>query len=136
MKHLIGLIALAALASVRAEPCLVGAHLVSAHAKSGYESATYGLYVRSCSGVTAGVLRNSEGRSSAYLAQTWSTSGGRLSMTAGGITGYRSARVSPLLVPSVSLPVSARGAVRLSFLPQSTRGGSSALHLSIEVSTP
>lgn len=136
MKHSILLIALAISASARAEPCLVGTHLASLHAKPGYEWATYGVYVRSCSGLTAGVLRNSEGRSSVYLGQTWSTSDGRWSITAGGITGYRSARVSPLLVPSLALPVSARSAVRLSFLPQSTRGGSAALHLSIEVTTP
>ncbi|RZI62321.1 MAG: hypothetical protein EOP37_03185 [Rubrivivax sp.] len=132
MKHLIGLIALAALASAKAEPCLVGAHLASWHIKPGFESATYGVYARSCSGLTTGVLRNSEGGTSAYLAQTWSTADRRWSVTVGGITGYRSATVSPLVVPSYAMPLSARSALRLSFLPQSTRGGSAALHVSLE----
>lgn len=132
MKHLIGLIALAALASAKAEPCLVGAHVASWHARPGYEWATYGVYARSCSGVTVGALRNSEGRASIYLGQTWSTSDGRWSITAGGITGYRSAGLNPLVVPSVALPIARRSAVRLSFLPKSNRGGSEALHLSLE----
>lgn len=132
MKHLIGLIALAALASARAEPCLVGAHLASWHARPGYEWATYGVYARSCGGATVGALRNSEGGSSVYIAQTWSTRDGRWSLTAGGITGYRAAGVSPLVVPSLAVPLSGRAAARISFLPQAHRGGSSALHLSIE----
>lgn len=132
MKHLIGLIALAALASARAEPCLVGAHIASWHQRPGYEWATYGVYARSCAGLTAGVLRNSEGGTSVYLGQTWSTADGRWSLTAGGITGYRAARVSPLVVPSMAVPLSRRVAARISFLPQAHRGGSSALHLSIE----
>ena len=132
MKHLIGLIALAALASAKAEPCLVGAHLASWHAKPGYEWATYGVYARSCGGATVGALRNSEGRTSVYLAQTWTTADGRWSLTAGGVTGYSSAGLNPLLVPSVALPLSRRTEARLSFLPQSHKGGSSALHLSIE----
>jgi len=132
MKHMIGLIALAAVASARAEPCLVGAHIASAHARPGYEWATYGVYARGCGGLTAGVLRNSEGRASVYLGHTWPTADGRWSITAGGITGYRSAGLNPLLVPSVALPVSRRAAVRLSFLPKSNRGGSEALHVSME----
>lgn len=132
MKHLIGLIALAAVASAKAEPCLVGAHLASWHVKPGLEAATYGVYARSCSGATVGALRNSEGRSSVYLAQTWTTRDGHWSLTAGGITGYRSAAINPLVVPSYAMPLSARTALRLSFLPQSNRGGSAALHLSVE----
>ena len=50
---------------------------------------TPGLYVRTESGLTAGIARNSLRRTSFYLAKTWTTDDGRWSLTAGGITGYK-----------------------------------------------
>lgn len=132
MSKLIALLMLVFMGPVAADPALVGAHLATWHAKPGFEAATYGIYARWDNGATLGALRNSEGRASVYLAKTWSTADGRFSLTAGGITGYRSASVNPLVVPSVALPLSRRSAVRLSFLPQSNRGGSAALHVSLE----
>lgn len=50
---------------------------------------TPGLYVRTESGLTAGIARNSLRRTSVYLAQTWTTDDERWSLTLGAITGYR-----------------------------------------------
>lgn len=50
---------------------------------------TPGLYVRSESGLTAGIARNSFRRTSVYLAQTWTTDDERFSVSVGAITGYR-----------------------------------------------
>lgn len=50
---------------------------------------TPGLYLRTESGLTAGVARNSLRRTSVYLAQTWATDNERWSLTVGAITGYR-----------------------------------------------
>ena len=50
---------------------------------------TPGLYIRTESGLTAGIARNSLRRTSFYLAKTWTTDDGRWGLTAGGITGYK-----------------------------------------------
>lgn len=50
---------------------------------------TPGLYVRTESGLTAGIARNSLRRTSVYLAQTWTTDDERWSLSLGAITGYR-----------------------------------------------
>lgn len=113
---------------------ILGIHMLSAHARPGFETVTAGVYLQSSSGLTAGVLRNSEGRLSLYAGQTWHTSDGRFALTVGGITGYRSARVVPLVIPSMRVQLAPNTALRLSGLPQVQRGGSAALHLSIELS--
>ncbi|UDF33527.1 UNVERIFIED_ORG: hypothetical protein LHJ69_12930 [Shinella sp. XGS7] len=134
MKHLILCIVLATSASARAEPWRLGAHLASAHARGGYEAATVGVYARAPDGLTLGLLRNSERRASLYLAHTWETRDQRWALSAGVITGYRGAAVSPLVVPSLRLPLPGQGAaaLRLSLIPKARAGGSSALHLSAE----
>lgn len=112
---------------------LLGIHLASAHAQPGFEAATVGVYAQDPQGVTLGVLRNSEGRVSVYAAQTWHSADGRWALTAGGISGYRHAAVSPLLVPSARVPLGESSALRVSLIPKPPRkGGSSALHLSLE----
>jgi hypothetical protein len=133
MTRIAILVALAAMASAKAEPARLGVHLLTAHAQHGYEAVTAGLYVEASNGFTAGVLRNSESRVSFYGGRTWQTDSGRWAITAGGITGYRGAALSPLLVPSVRLHLGPGAAARLSLIPKPPRhGGSSALHLSIE----
>lgn len=134
MSKLIALLMLVFMGPVAADPALVGAHLATWHAKPGFEAATYGIYARWENGVTLGALRNSEGRASVYLAKTWSTSDGRFSLTAGGITGYTSRPLNPMLVPSYAHKMGSGTAIRVSFLPRSYKGGSSAIHLSLEKS--
>lgn len=115
-----------------ADVWILGLHLLSAHAQPGYEAATVGVYAQAPSGLTVGALRNSERRLSLYAGHTWQTADGRWSLTAGGITGYRSARLNPLLVPSVRVPLGGAAAARISLIPKPRNGGSSALHLSLE----
>lgn len=119
---------------------VLGAHLHTFHigrddAPAGLRNAdsTPGLYVRTESGLTAGIVRNSLRRTSVYLAQTWTTEDGRWSLTVGAITGYQyrtvrgqracsegfthfptapceyehgktNAALRPLIAPSVALP--------------------------------
>lgn len=75
---------------------VIGAHIYTVHfgrddAPVGYrnQDTTPGLYLRTESGLTAGIARNSLGRASVYLGQTWSTDDGRWSLTVGAITGYQ-----------------------------------------------
>jgi hypothetical protein len=111
----------------------LGLHLLSAHAAPGFEAATVGAYAQAPCGLTVGALRNSERRLSVYAGRTWHTADGRWALTAGGITGYRSAALTPLLVPSLRLPLSPASALRLSLIPKPPRaGGASALHASLE----
>lgn len=113
---------------------IVGLHLATAHVGgAGLESVTPGVYVRMPSGITAGAYRNSHGHGSAYLGMTWTTSDGRWSITAGGVTGYPRAKVSPLVIPSLRMPVaSTPWAVRLSYLPKPHSDGAQGVHLSLE----
>lgn len=106
----------------------VGINLVTAHTHGGFRSWTPGAYVRTNSGVTAGVLRNSFGRTSLHLSQTWAVSalGLPVDLQAGGITGYRAAPVIPLLTASVRLGQHHR----LILIPGGT--GAAALHLAVE----
>jgi hypothetical protein len=118
-----------------AQPAEIGLHLISLHARHGYETATPGVYVRMSTGMTAGLLRNSEGRASTYLGYTWETADRRWALTVGGITGYRSAVVSPLLVPSWRYALSGNKlAWRVAYIPKPPEAGrgSSALHLALE----
>ena len=112
----------------------VGLHLVSAHFDdSDFESVNPGLYVRLNNGATAGAYRNSMRRVSAYAGWTWDTDfhGFRPAITAGVVTGYERA-VMPLLVPSISTPAVDGFRARFTFIPKVEKGGSSALHLSLE----
>lgn len=120
-------------------PVIIGMHLATAHfgapAGSELSAASPGIYMRSAAGLTLGAHRNSHGLGSAYAAWTWSTADGRWSITAGGVTGYPRARVSPLLVPSVRLPlssVSPSWAARIAYLPKPHSDGAHGLHLSFE----
>jgi hypothetical protein len=120
-------------------PVIIGLHLATAHfgapASAELNSVTPGVYMRTADGLTLGAFRNSHGAGSAYVAWTWSTADGRWSITAGGVTGYPRASVSPLLAPSVRLPLGdiAPGWVaRLAYLPKPHSDGAHGLHLSIE----
>jgi hypothetical protein len=78
----------------------VGLNVVTAHNEGGYRSDTLGVYYRAASGLGGGILRNSYGRTSVHLSQTWEL--GRagpveFSGTVGGITGYEWVPVIPLV---------------------------------------
>jgi len=117
---------------------ILGLHLATAHIDAPpdahLQGRTVGVYARAESGLTLGAYRNSYGRPSTYAAWTWSTPGGMLSLTAGAVTGYPRASVSPLLVPSLRLPLAGvpGWAVRLSALPKPHSDGAAGLHLSLE----
>lgn len=77
----------------------IGINTVTAHTSGGYRWDTPGLYVRRDDGLTLGVLRNSLGRASIHVSQTWER--GPWAVQAGTITGYPMAPVVPLLTGSV-----------------------------------
>ena len=108
------------------EPLTVGAHALSIHGSSRYETLTPGLYVRTESGLTAGVLRNSHGRPGAYAGQTWERNGWAL--TVGAIAGYERAKLLPLVVPSYRFD----SGLRVSLLPNPWERSGTALHFSWE----
>lgn len=119
--------------------CVLGLHLASAHSTGGYHSDTVGVYLRAdgaaMDGMTGGVLRNSVGRTSFYLGQTWQTRGGGLALTVGAITGYPAQAVSPLVVPSTRWALGQGVALRLAYIPKPPRDrAASALHLALEIS--
>jgi hypothetical protein len=104
-----------------------------------YRADTVGVYVRhNPSGWQGGVLRNSFGRTSVYLAYTLHSADGRFALAVGGITGYQGEPVRPLLVPSMRLPLPGlvQTSARLSLLPAKpgNREGKHAagVHLSLE----
>lgn len=117
---------------------ILGLHLATAHfgAPAGAEltGANPGIYLRTGAGLTAGHYRNSHGRPSTYAGWTWATADGRWSLTAGAVTGYPRARVSPLLAPSLRLPLPGDSglAARITYLPKPHSHGAHGLHLSME----
>ena len=118
---------------------VLGLHLATAHlgAAQGLQAATPGIYLRTEAGLTAGVYRNSNGRTSSYAGWTWETEGRGLALTLGAVTGYAAAPVMPLVVPSARLPLAAGLALRLAYVPKPPRAGSAAgLHLSVERALP
>lgn len=114
----------------------IGLHLATAHEKGGYNSITPGLYIKSENSFyglnTAGILRNSIGRTSVYLGYTFDYR--NFGLTIGGITGYPHAIISPILIPSWVFSQTGPVNHRLSWLerkpdePDSSR----AIHYSLE----
>lgn len=119
-------------------PIVIGLHLATAHfgqpANTQLQSATPGVYLRSAAGLTVGAYRNSHDKGSVYAAWTLSTDDGRWSITAGAVTGYPRARVAPLVVPSLRLPLGDNSgwAIRFAYLPKPHSDGAHGLHLSLE----
>ena len=115
---------------------VLGAHLASLHSAGGLEPFNPGLYLRTESGFTAGVLRNSQSRTSTYAGWTFETDSRQFALTVGGITGYPARPVMPLLVPSMRIGLSQwqpGAALRVSYLPKPPKyGRSHALHFSVE----
>ena len=132
MKRIVACFAVA-IGSTAAQCGTVGIHLGTAHfgqyGKS-MNGENPGLYI-DIDGYTAGLYRNSYSKPSAYAGYTVRWANGMLSLTAGAVTGYPRAAISPLLVPSVRVGFSGVFA-RLSYLPKPHSHGASGMHLSIE----
>jgi hypothetical protein len=127
------LITLLAFVASAATAQTVGVHTVSVHEHSGFNNVNPGLYVRLDNGLTAGFYKNSYSRESGYLAYTIETDRQvSVALTVGGVTGYPTARVMPLVVPSVAYHFD-QSAVRLGIVPRPPKTGSAAaLHLMVE----
>lgn len=112
----------------------VGAHLGSYHFEGNFNNFNPGVYVYH-DGWTAGTYYNSERNQSYYAGYTFEYplvgpfTGG---LTVGAITGYARAKVMPLVVPSVRLGLTDVLGLRVTFVPKVEKGGSSAVHASIE----
>jgi hypothetical protein len=120
------------------KPVTLGMHLHTVHFGGHHlNDSNPGLYLHARSGLLAGasvgVYRNSYRDTSAYAAYTWETTTRLAAVTVGGVTGYRSARIAPLLVPSLRLPLPWPDAgLRLSYLPRAVKHGAAGLHISLE----
>jgi hypothetical protein len=119
-----------------AEAWLIGLHLATLHSNHALQAENPGIYMRAPDGATAGVLRNSYGRTSVYGGWTFETEDQRFALTVGAITGYPAKRVLPMVTPSVRLPIGDSGtALRLTFLPRAAKYGTGVgLHASVEIS--
>lgn len=117
---------------------VIGLHLATAHfGPNTLESNTPGIYARvnagPAAGLTVGTFRNSYARQSAYVAWSFQTDDERFALTVGAVTGYSAARVMPLVVPSMRVPLFEGTAARFSYIPKPIKEGHNAgLHLSVE----
>jgi hypothetical protein len=89
------------------KPTAIGLHLGTWHSQPSFNNTNLGVFAQ-WGGWTAGAYLNSERATSAYAGYTWETAGYtaldlRLAATAGAITGYRRAKVLPLLLPTASV---------------------------------
>lgn len=108
----------------------VGMHVGSQHfpAKD-FNNSNPGIYIKMKSGLTAGTYYNSERRVSVYVGQTYDW--GPMSVTLGGITGYKMA-VMPMVVPSIRLLRNETTSVRIAVLPKIEKQGATVVHLMLE----
>lgn len=114
----------------------VGLHLASVHvpAADWQNNANVGIYAKTAGGITAGIYRNTQHRTSVYAGYTLEH--GPFALTLGAITGYSARPVMPMLAPSVALPALAGITPRLTFIPKFGAVKAAALHLSIEATLP
>jgi len=116
---------------------MIGLDLYTIHPDGAMCNDTVGVYVRQGE-LAGGVLKNSDCRTGAWGAWAPETNTitlgplrAKAGLLLGGITGYKSANVLPLVVPSVAI---GRGGnwLRLSYLPKAPGARSDGLHFSIE----
>lgn len=159
MKRTLITLALAAVAGAAHADVTIGLHLGSHHfpEATNLHDVNPGVYVRTDDGITAGVYRNSFGRTSAYLGVT--VEHGPFALTVGAISGYQAKRrfaacdagqvaagmnrcwfdeghtrgaVGLLVAPSVALPAVFGITPRITVLPKFSAKGATVAHLSIE----
>lgn len=117
-----------------AETCLaIGLHLVSYHSAPGFNNTNPGIYCRTHDGYVFGTYRNSVRRQTVYAARYFElVERGRFDagIVVGLATGY-GRPVTPQAMGTMSYAVTAKDAVRLSFVP-SFRGSAAVVHLAVE----
>lgn len=112
---------------------VIGVQAVALHfggpAASDMRTVVPGVYAALPSGFGGGVYRNSYGDTSVWAGKTWRS--GPWSLTAGGVTGYSSRPVLPMLLPGY---VHDLGGVslRVTYAHKPSRGRASAVLFSIE----
>ena len=110
----------------------VGVHMVSRHwpasrGRKHWNNFNPGLNVRWRNGVTAGLYKNSEFRTSVYGGWTWAREDCGLALTLGLITGYSKGTL-PLAIPSMCVFEH----YRLTLIPRLEPKRATVLHLSLE----
>lgn len=120
----------------------VGVHVGSLHSNNrdnvagrNWNNVNPGLFVRR-DNVVVGTYYNSIRKESFYVGYVYSVTDW-LDVTIGAVSGYAapgySAKpVMPLVVPSVHFDVMHNVAARIHLIPQVSKGGASAVHLSME----
>ena len=119
-------------------PSVVGVHIATYHDQHGFNNFNPGVYAKWESGVVAGTYYNSERHQSYYAGYTWET--GALvgpvhaALTLGAVTGYRSAKVAPMVLPSIYVPfgTEASTSFRVTYVPRSSPRGPQAVHFSVD----
>ena len=111
----------------------LGIHVASAHfPQRNYNNVNPGIYYRDSSDITLGAYYNSERKTSFYLGYTLDNETYPVSLTVGAITGYKRAKVLPLVVPSLhSGKIFGENRVRLSLIPR-IGYNPAVIHLSLE----
>lgn len=128
-------------------PNTLGLHIGSRHSAPGFNDTNPGLYARwadaNGNGWALGAYQNSERAKSVWGGYSFSSPklglgsvGARAlgigaGLTLGGVTGYRAAKLLPLIVPSAALHWG-DAAARLTYVPKVEKRGAAALHLSLE----
>jgi hypothetical protein len=122
-------------------PSTIGLHIGSRHSAPGFNDRNPGVYARWADaqgdGFAAGTYLNSERAQSLWAGYAWSWRMQALpisaGLTAGAVSGYRTAKLLPLALPSAALHFG-NTAARLSYIPKVEKRGAAALHFSIEYS--
>lgn len=114
----------------------IGFHTVSAHfGGRGMNNQNPGVYMKTQAGWTAGFFINSYERTSIYAGRSWDkdfANGWQASITLGGVTGYPSYAVLPLVAPSIATPEQDGWRLRMTAAPKIHQHGAAVLHLMVE----
>jgi hypothetical protein len=110
---------------------IVSVHLLSLHDAPGFQAVTPGLSIREPeTGLTVGILKNSEGGDSVFAGKLMEHK--NYGLFIGAITGYKSASVLPMVVPSYKINLANDVNLRFSYLAKVNSNGANAIHFSIE----
>lgn len=102
---------------------LIGFNIYTHHTYHACANTNPGVYVETKSGLIVGVYHNSECRTTVHLGANIINLG-PVQISAGVMTGYHRANLTPYILPSVELPAN----FRLTWIPQKRQ----AFHLSWE----
>lgn len=116
----------------------IGLHMASWHSEPGYTGFNPGLYIRTECGITAGALRNSKGRFSAYGAfsldpkklPVWGTVG---LISGYGDSGVRIGTLKPVVMVGLKSPEFDKFRVRVGYAPKAgDTNRAHMIHLMVE----